>query len=240
MKKQIGFTLIELLVVVAIIAVLVSILLPALSTARQMTKTTACKTNLRQLGVAMLSYCYDNNDYFTYHEHDGSNTQPYGVAWWHKLDIGHYALTNLPSNVANTTRKYTVGKRSLYICPEGTLKFGGLGGTGGYWGNVKGYFPCYAINDIISGGYWSHSSLTQYRRLSGITEPTKSIMLADRALAYGITRGKEAFYVFSENSVVGLGYPHGGRTALLFVDGHVGKTMSYEELYGYGYSAYPR
>lgn len=240
MKKKTGFTLVELLVVVAIIAVLVSILLPALNTARRMAKTIACKTNLRQLGVAMLSYCYDNNDYFTYHEHDGSDSQPYGVAWWHKLDIGHYAPTNLPSNAANTTRKYTVGKRSLYICPEGTLKFDGLGGTGGYWGDVKGYFPCYTINDIISGGYWSHSTLTQYRRLSGITEPTKSMMIADRALAYGITMGKEAFYVFSENSVVGIGYPHPHkRSCMVFADGHVGN-FSYEELYGYGYSAYPR
>jgi len=51
-----GFTLIELLVVVAIIALLIAILIPALSYAKEQAKSTVCKSNLRQLGVANITY----------------------------------------------------------------------------------------------------------------------------------------------------------------------------------------
>ncbi len=54
-----GFTLIELLVVVAIIAVLVSILLPALSNARERTRRVQCAGHLRQIGTAFLAYAHE-------------------------------------------------------------------------------------------------------------------------------------------------------------------------------------
>jgi len=60
--KTRSFTLIELLVVVAIIAVLVSLLLPALSEAREMARRTACGSNLHQMAVATVMYAGDSDD----------------------------------------------------------------------------------------------------------------------------------------------------------------------------------
>jgi prepilin-type N-terminal cleavage/methylation domain-containing protein len=59
-RKRGGFTLVELLVVTGIIALLVGLLLPALATAREMAKRTACLNNLRNLGQLTFMYANDN------------------------------------------------------------------------------------------------------------------------------------------------------------------------------------
>jgi prepilin-type N-terminal cleavage/methylation domain-containing protein len=58
-----GFTLIELLVVVAIIAVLIAILLPAISAAREMAKRTLCGANLKTIALGYLTYAHDNGQF---------------------------------------------------------------------------------------------------------------------------------------------------------------------------------
>ncbi|TWU00581.1 hypothetical protein Pla108_15330 [Botrimarina colliarenosi] len=55
-RERCGFTLVELLVVIAIIGVLVSLLLPAIQSARESGRRTACMNNMRQLGLGVISY----------------------------------------------------------------------------------------------------------------------------------------------------------------------------------------
>jgi prepilin-type N-terminal cleavage/methylation domain-containing protein len=61
MRRKSAFTLIELLVVVAIIAVLISMLLPAIGQAREKARLLVCMNNLRQCGLYFQFYAQENN-----------------------------------------------------------------------------------------------------------------------------------------------------------------------------------
>lgn len=82
MSKNKAFTLIELLVVIAIIAILAAILFPVFSKAKNQTKTTVCKSNMRQIGLALNMYVQDNDGIFPAQPYDDPDYQFGGVTKW--------------------------------------------------------------------------------------------------------------------------------------------------------------
>ena len=92
-KRKSSFTLIELLIVVAIIGILASLLLPALSKSRLQARAANCVGNLKQVGLAIASYTDDNDEYYP----QGSDRRTWlgqkGTNWPYKV-----AITDRPLN----------------------------------------------------------------------------------------------------------------------------------------------
>ena len=119
-----GFTLIELLVVVAIIALLVSVLLPALSAAREQARSSYCLSNLRQQGTAMLYYAGDYGDYLaTYNIRKTSTTGIYENSWGYLARLDPYVKRARPTGVDKD-------EANIWRCPSDAAYYAKSGTSG--------------------------------------------------------------------------------------------------------------
>jgi len=113
-----GFTLIELLVVIAIIAILASLLLPALARAKQSAYETKCISNLKQLQLAWAEYDHDNRDYLLPNSPyvGPPNAGQPGTSWVDSTTVGQEGIDSEPGNT--NVALYSTGLLSPYVAAQ--------------------------------------------------------------------------------------------------------------------------
>jgi prepilin-type N-terminal cleavage/methylation domain-containing protein/prepilin-type processing-associated H-X9-DG protein len=205
-----GFTLIELLVVIAIIAILASLLLPALALAKDQAKATSCNNNLRQLIIATVNYEDDQKALPLGYPPDISGALNYDTVWYMALEpyVGRKFKSTVQTNL-------------IFICPSSP--------DGGYSG-----FLTYAQNNMINA-----SDFTVIMSMRDIPHPSWTIMFGESdgydACLYADTDpyggnvcyrhlGGNEHSVYSTTVVEGgvAGHkPRIGRANLVYLDSHV-------------------
>ena len=208
------FTLIELLVVIAIIAILASMLLPALNKAREKAKSINCLANQKQVAMAVRLYSNDFNDEII--------TLYYGGSSW--LAHATYARFLQYYNYVKG------GSKNIFVCPS----YKPYTATNIVNTEVYGFLTPYYAQPF----YKRYSSPTIHRIITkNVSQPSQFTMLADSIKGGGAPYTGSQFAEFSPGTLTwgtsygGAHFRHGNMANFAFFDGHA-KAMSFLEFYG--------
>jgi len=210
-----GFTLIELLVVISIVALLVSLLLPALRGARDAARAAQCQSNLRQLILAFKSY----EDAYRFLPPAYWRLTPTSETLWDEVLSTRSGVLANPNEGRIFNSEQTVS--SPYHCPSNPTRIGGRIGRANY-ACTRGTGQ---INHPTQNNFVMNSDAFAAR------DWTQVAILGDTGglplnYAYGSTRPPLCDYQmqgpFMRPDVQGVGWPwHQDTANLAFLDGHV-------------------
>jgi prepilin-type N-terminal cleavage/methylation domain-containing protein/prepilin-type processing-associated H-X9-DG protein len=227
------FTLIELLVVIAIIAILASMLLPALSKAREKARSAKCVSNLKQYGLAAAMYGNDNGDWFP-PTSDGTRTHIWA---WEFRD--HYFSLN------TTPWTSPAAKGTLWSCPSEPATFSTSYETHPTLQGLVGPYvlPQYGINSYIASrpatGY--EDTGWNIKLFAAIHHPSSVMAFADNRHRYlPITYCNYPNYEGTGKVCCRHGSADymTGKANMVMVDGHV-TSLGYVEFHNPNGGAWP-
>ena len=180
-KKTVGFTLIELLVVIAIIAILASLLLPALASAKEKGKQAYCINSLKQINLAMTMY-EDENDGFLHHTPNG---EPPNHGKWYRdprMKAARKLLSDPNSGDAYWGLAYynlAGGNTKLWRCPAAKTS-DEWRETGIKWGAEFWLDASYGINGPFFKVQKKRSSAGFHpRKRNALLDPNQTILVQD-------------------------------------------------------------
>lgn len=244
-----GFTLIELLVVISVIAMLMSILMPAFGKVRHTANAVVCKSNLRTLVMANIGYASENDGYMVLAASDiakdiDGDGVPDNLKRWH----GERSTMDDPFEASfSPLVSYLGSDGEVKKCPERVnfrhgdpWEWDFEDGCGGY-----GYNMTYLGSRLWRGGYDDCDKAT---RLSEIDSPAQTLMFADTAMAkkengssyYLEYSFAEAPYFVHKGQVQlswgyaspSLHFRHSDQVNVAWSDGHIGseRILDFDEM----------
>ncbi len=243
MMKRKAFTLVELLVVIGIIALLISILLPALNKARESANNVKCISNLRQIGLATQMYTQAHKGTFPVHLEWTGGTNAY-FANWDRLIAPYLGIKNI-SMTANSTNPPTTEAKVLRCPSDNTIEPPAGFFKRSYVMNAVRTPPTSRPEDGLILGRTAWQANVAAPKITQVRKPTETILTFEGfcTTADGVTLGNHnAQWFFNWGVAPGfIGKPtvptyspalsvvfangqfafHGKRMGTLFVDGHV-------------------